>query len=140
MDYQGFDNYCDAGILFLSRLKSNAKIEVLKSKTVIIDGHEVKDSTVLLGDKKQDKQMDNILRILEIPDRENPGSTVRLITNNFEHSAALISRYYREHWQIELLYSTEFNSVIRKKNKYIMVKCGYRIFLSTPLSLFLKNG
>ena len=56
-----------------------------------VNGQEVKDSIVLLGDKKQDKQMENVLRILETPDRENPGSTVRIITNDFEHSAALIS-------------------------------------------------
>jgi hypothetical protein len=34
-----------------------------------VDGQEVKDSIVLLGDKKQDKQMENVLRILETPDR-----------------------------------------------------------------------
>ncbi|MFP4199462.1 MAG: IS4 family transposase [Halanaerobium sp.] len=104
VDYQKFDDYCDADILFLSRLKSNAKIKVLKSETVIINDQKVKDSTVFLGDKKQDKQMNNILRILEIPDRENPGSTVRLITNDFKHSAALISRYYRDRWQIEIFF------------------------------------
>ncbi len=48
--------------------------------------------------------MGNTLRILEIPDRENPGSTIRLITNDFKHSAALISRYYRDRWQIESFY------------------------------------
>jgi len=48
--------------------------------------------------------MDNILRILEIPDSENPGSTLRLITNDFEHSAVLISRYYRDRWRIEIFF------------------------------------
>lgn len=104
VDYQKFDKYCKKNILFLSRLKSNAKIKVLKSKTVIVDGQEVKESIVLLGDKRQDKQMENLLRILEIPDRENPGNTIRLITNDFKHSAVLISRYYRDRWQIEIFF------------------------------------
>ncbi len=54
-DYQKFDNYCNAGSLFLSRLKSNIATELLKSKTVIIDGLKVKDLTVLLGKKEKNK-------------------------------------------------------------------------------------
>jgi hypothetical protein len=97
VNYQSFDNYCNAGILFLSRLKSNAKIKVLKPQTVIIDDQKIKDSTVLLDDKKEEKKIDNSLRILKIPN-----NTVRLITNDFEHSVALISRYFRDRWQIEI--------------------------------------
>jgi len=61
-----------------------------------VNGQEVKDSIVLLGDKKQDKQMENVLRILETPDRENPGSTVRIITNDFEHFFESLKAFIRK--------------------------------------------
>ncbi|NLL20210.1 MAG: hypothetical protein GX263_00530 [Firmicutes bacterium] len=48
LDYKKFDDYCENGILFSSRLKKNALVEVIKELPVS-PGRIKKDSIVILG-------------------------------------------------------------------------------------------
>ena len=103
VDYKKFDEYTDNNILFLSRLKGNAKIEYIETETKYIDGKEIKDSIVELGTKNIN-QMENNLRLLEIPDDRDPDKIIKIITNDFERSAKEISDLYRNRWKIELFF------------------------------------
>lgn len=102
VDYEKFDEYCENDTIFLSRLKSNAKIEIISTETKIIDGKEVTDSIVRLGENTT--RMTNNLRLLEIPDDKEPGKIIRIITNDFTRSTQEISDFYRNRWQIELFF------------------------------------
>ncbi len=103
IDYKKFDAYCDNNTLFLSRMKSNAKIKVISSEKKIIDGKEIIDSIVRLGNENTN-QMKNDLRLLEIPDDQDPNELVRIITNDFNRSAQELSDLYRNRWQIEIFF------------------------------------
>ncbi|MCF8002056.1 MAG: IS4 family transposase [Halanaerobiales bacterium] len=103
VDYEKFDDYTDNNVLFLSRLKGNAKVEYINTGIKYVDGKEIKDSTVKLGNKGIN-QMKNNLRLLEIPDDRDPDKIIKIITNDFERSAKEISDLYRNRWKIELFF------------------------------------
>lgn len=102
LDYKKFDDYTNNDILFLSRLKNSAKVEYINKEIKYIDGKEIIDSTVRMGNKTN--QMSNTLRLLDMPDDKNPYKIISIITNDFEKTAKEISDLYRNRWKIELFF------------------------------------
>lgn len=103
VDYEKFDEYTENQTLFISKLKKNAKVEVIKSSMTTVDGKKVKDSIVRLGNKGTTRMRNN-LRLIEIPDDNDPSKIIRIITNDMERSAQEIGDLYRNRWQIELFF------------------------------------
>ena len=104
VDYNKFDDFTDEGILFLSRLKKNAKIEYISSETKHIDEKTIRESTVKLGSDINNTKMNNQIRLLEIPDDRNPKKIIKIITNDFNKTAQEISDLYRYRWKIETFF------------------------------------
>jgi IS4 transposase len=100
VDYEKFDIYCEKGIRFVTRLKSNAKIQVVKELTVKDETIE-KGHIVYLGTKGINR-MKHPLRIIKTHDTE--GKPVIILTNDFKLTAREISDIYRYRWQIELFF------------------------------------
>ena len=100
VDYKKFDDYCENGIYFASRLKKNALAEVLEEYPVK-PGPTQRDCKVLLG-KDGGSKMKNPLRLIETTDTEE--KPVIIITNNFILDAEEIGDIYRYRWQIELFF------------------------------------
>jgi hypothetical protein len=101
VDYKKFDEYCAKGIRFVTRLKGNAKIEVVKELPVDPTSPIKKHQIVYLGTKGINR-MKHPLRLIETEDTK--GNPIIIITNDFELSAAEISDIYRYRWQIELFF------------------------------------
>jgi hypothetical protein len=101
LDYKKFDEYCENGILFASRLKKNALVEVIKELPVTPGSKIKKDCTVILG-KDGFTKMYHPLRYIETEDLE--GNQIVIITNDFKMSAEEIGDIYRYRWQIELFF------------------------------------
>jgi IS4 transposase len=99
-DYKKFDDYCEKGILFVTRLKSNAIIKVIIDNPVDPDGVIDKDQIVRLGEGRN--QMKHDLRLIETKDTE--GNPIIILTNDFAISALEIGDIYRYRWQIELFF------------------------------------
>ena len=99
-DYKKFDDYCEKGILFVTRLKSNAIINVIADNPVDPDGVIDKDQIVRLGEGRN--QMKRDLRLIETKDTE--GNPVIILTNDFARSALEIGDIYRYRWQIGLFF------------------------------------
>ena len=97
LDYKKFDDYCENGILFASRLKKNALVEVIKELPVIPGSKIKKDRIVILG-KDGFTKMHRPLRCIETEDLE--GNQIIIITNDFKISAEEIGDIYRYRWQI----------------------------------------
>lgn len=100
LDYKKFDLYCKKGIRFVTRLKENARVEVLQELDVDEDSVIEEDLKVRLG--KGRTQMENELRVVITQDME--GNPVMILTNDFTMSAEEISAIYRSRWQIELFF------------------------------------
>jgi IS4 transposase len=99
-DYTKFDEYSEKGVLFITRLKSNAVVEVIADNPVDPQGAIFSDQIVRLG--TGDDRMKNPLRLLKTIDTE--GNLVLILTDDFARSAREIGDLYRYRWQIELFF------------------------------------
>jgi IS4 transposase len=100
VDYKKFDEYCDAGIRFVTRLKDNAYTQELKTAFVEEDSPIEEDLTVILG--KNYTKMKHELRL--VVTKDTAGNPVMILTNVFDKSAEEISSIYRNRWKIELFF------------------------------------
>jgi len=100
LDYGKYDDYCQRGIRFVSRLKNNAVVEEMEERALPEAAKIDRDVKVTLG--KGNKRMKNALRMIEITDSQ--GRPVRIITNRFDLTAEEIGDMYRSRWQIEIFF------------------------------------
>jgi len=98
-DYDKWDQYCKSNIRFITRLKSNAIIDIIEQR--IIENTDIIESIVRLGNPNR-KQMENELRLIQTKDTK--GNIIVIVTNDFKISAQEISEIYRHRWQIELFF------------------------------------
>ena len=84
LDYKQFDYYCDNQILFVTRLKENAIMEVMTELNVNPESAIKIDAIVFLG--KNNRRMEHPLRLIETEDTE--GNPIRIITNVTDLTAA----------------------------------------------------
>ncbi|MBZ4688734.1 MAG: transposase, family [Clostridiales bacterium] len=101
VDYKKFGSYCEKGIRFVSRLKSNSLVEVVEELPLNLESNIKKDQLVYLG-KDRTTKMNHLIRLIETEDSE--GNPVIIITNDFELAAEEISDIYRNRWQIEIFF------------------------------------
>lgn len=100
VDYLKFDEYCDKGIFFASRLKDNAVVRKIYSFRLPQNSLVKSDSMIILGTPQ--KRVDNYLRLIETVDSN--GNPIRIVTNRFDLDAEEISEIYRARWAIELFF------------------------------------
>lgn len=100
VDYKLFDEYCEKGIRFVTRLKDNAVVEFIGQREVCEDSHIEEDVDVILG--SQSRRMKNKLRVVTIDDGDNEPFSI--VTNDFNLSTEELSNIYRYRWQIELFF------------------------------------
>src|SRR5699024_10927740 len=101
-DYKQFDQLCDAGLQFITRLKKNAEIEVLSEQKPDTENLIFKDQDVFLGKVVSGTKITHPLRLIETEDSE--GNRVTILTNCFHLSAKEIGDLYRYRWKIETLF------------------------------------
>jgi IS4 transposase len=112
LDYKKFDEYCDHGIHFTTRLKENAVYRLINTQ-VLGQENILSESTILLG--TQSKAMKHGLRLIEVLDTQ--GNLIRIVTNRWDVSAEEISEIYRSRWAIELFFKW-MKQHVRIKNFY----------------------
>jgi len=100
LEYKLFDHYCKEGIRFVTRLKNNACVEVLKELEVDEESVIEEDLIVRLGKGKN--RMEHDLRLVITKDTE--GKAIMILTNDFTMTAEEIGDIYRYRWQIELFF------------------------------------
>lgn len=96
LQYKMFDHYCKEGIRFVTRLKNNACVEVLRELEVDEESVIEEDLIVRLGKGKN--RMENDLRLVITKDTE--GKAVMILTNDFNITAEEIGVIYRYRWSI----------------------------------------
>lgn len=140
LNYKKFDEYCDEGIRFVSRSKSNTIYTVLEELPVEPNTPFIREAVVRLGNPST-YQMRHPLRLIETMDRE--GNRITIITNDMKMSPQEISDVYRYRWQIELFFKWCKQHLHIKKfygHSRAAVYNQIRIALITfCLTLLLKN-
>ena len=101
IEYKLFDQYCEGGTRFVTRLKANALIEVIEEKSVDPNGPILREAMVLLGNPST-YQMKHPLRLIETKDSH--GNAIVIVTNDMQMSTIELGDIYRYRWHIELFF------------------------------------
>lgn len=104
VDYEWLYNLDSNYVFFVTRLKSNADIEIIES-FLTNDKHEhvLSDQDVKLTGFYTSKKYPKILRIVKVYDKENDQMLV-LLTNNLSWTADTVSQLYKARWAVEVFF------------------------------------
>ena len=102
-DYALYARWIDKDVYFVSRLRANAKFEVVQERAVRPGGLVLKDQTIRLTDRHTRKKCQHPLRRVEALNEET-GEILVFVTNHYQLAAGTIAAIYKERWQIELFF------------------------------------
>ena len=100
VDYQAFDQFSDAGVSFVTRLKENAATWVIKRYETDDESKVVYHDLVTVGCGK--KKTRNAFRYIQLCDDD--GKHVQFLTNVMDKTPEEIGDIYKLRWQIELFF------------------------------------
>jgi hypothetical protein len=98
-DYQWFNSLSEAGVFFVTRQKSNAVYQTLKSQPTIAGTGVTSDQIIKVGTGKLGLK----LRRVQYHDSKS-NRNFAFLTNNFRLAAKTIADIYKERWKIELFF------------------------------------
>lgn len=102
-DYGLFGRWCEAGVYFVTRLKSDAAYRLVEILPVPSEGNVLTDELIELDSIKGRRDCPHTLRRVVVWDEAN-GRSIVLVTNHLSFAAGTIGRIYKERWQIELFF------------------------------------
>jgi IS4 transposase len=103
IDFERLGRLADAGSFFVTRAKSNLKVQRRYSHAVDKSTGLICDQTVVLTVFYSRKGFEAPLRRIKFKDPAS-GKTLVFLTNNFALPALTITQLYRLRWQIELFF------------------------------------
>ena len=102
-DYAWFNTLTDKGIFFVTRLKSKAKISVVKRHSIPSGKGLTSDQTIKFTGKQTANKCGVHLRRIGYKDAVT-GKHYAFLTNNFKLSAKTIADIYKSRWDVELFF------------------------------------
>jgi hypothetical protein len=103
-DYALFSRWCNEGVFFVTRMKSDARYEVLEQRPIFApEGNVVADQRIRLSSEQARRDCPHELRRIEAIHPET-GQTLVFLTNLHKLSAATIAAIYKDRWQVELFF------------------------------------
>ena len=108
-DYAQFAQWTTQGVYFVTRMKENARYEVIEQRTPPQNRNILRDEVIRLTGvhakiPAQDKCPHRLRRIV-VWDDKNQRELV-ILTNHLEFGATTLANVYKERWQIELFFKT----------------------------------
>jgi hypothetical protein len=104
VDYEWLYNLDSSGVYFVTRLKSNADIDIVQSYlTNKKQEHILSDQEIALTGFYTKSKYPKNLRIVKVYDAEND-QTLTLLTNNLSWTADTISQLYKARWDVEVFF------------------------------------
>jgi len=104
VDYAWLYNLDSSGVFFVTRLKSNADIEIATSfLTSEKQEHILSDEDIRLTGFYSTQKYPDKLRIVTVYDKENDQKLV-LLTNHLSWTADTISQLYKARWDVEVFF------------------------------------
>ena len=102
-DYRLFGRWCAEGVLFVTRMKRDARYQVVRQLEFMPKGSVVNDQLVVLDAQGAQDKCPHTLRRVEVV-REDKDEVLVFVTNALHLSAATIAAIYKDRWQIELFF------------------------------------
>ena len=103
IDYALFTRWTRAGVFFVSRLKKNADVVAVESRSVPKESRILRDEIIRLKPFEAGRpDLENLRRVVVW--LEDKQQELELLTNQFDLAASTIAAIYKERWQIELFF------------------------------------
>jgi hypothetical protein len=100
-DYALFGQWCGEDVYFVTRMKSDARYEVVQERQVPLNRGIVSDQIIRLSGVGAAQKCPYELRRVEAV-RDDGGENLVFLTNLFDLGASTIAAIYKDRWQIEL--------------------------------------
>jgi hypothetical protein len=159
VDYAWWGQLCAGGVIFVTRLKSNATYEVLEERAVPRQRNVISDQVIRLSGQAASGCPDPLRRVeVRVPDSDK---TMVFVTNHLKWGATTVAAIYKERWQVELFFKalkqnlkiksflgTNANAVqtqvwtallVMLLLKYMQLKARYKWSLSNLVALLRMN-
>jgi hypothetical protein len=102
-DYALWGQWSAQKVYFVTRLKDNAKFEVVGNREVPQGRHVLKDELIELRGTKAIEKCPVPLRRTEVEDPQT-GETLVFVTNHLGLGASTIAAIYKDRWEIEIFF------------------------------------
>ena len=102
-DYHWWRQFTETGAVFVTRLKTNARVRVTHTRAIAADAKDaiLADETIVLAGNH--RRAGDVLRRVTVARTDNTAPIV-IVTNDFTRPAAVIADLYRQRWAIELFF------------------------------------
>jgi hypothetical protein len=104
VDYRWWKQLCDDGVYFVTRLRSDAKYQLIGEREVASDGKVIGDHLIEIGGTEH-IPFKLVVRVVTIWD-EKRQEELAFLTNHLEFAASTIAGIYKQRWQIELFFKS----------------------------------
>lgn len=101
LDYELFESWCEQGVWFVTRTKSNMDYRVVEDRSVPQGRNILSDQVIELAGKQVACR--HRLRRVVVWDAANSRSIV-LLSNHLDFGATTLAAIYKDRWQIELFF------------------------------------
>jgi hypothetical protein len=102
-DYRLFSYWTDSGVYFVTRMKDNARFEVVEEREVPQNRGIVRDQIIRLTGIGAEDKCAHLLRRVEAT-REDTGETLVFVTNHHKLGASTVAAIYKDRWAVELFF------------------------------------
>ena len=104
IDYAWWNELDKEGLFFVSRVKTNLRIDIVGQHKTQLSGSVLADDLVMCGEYQGMKKYEGkTMRRIRILDTQK-GQIYEYLTNNFELDPEEIAFIYKQRWQIELFF------------------------------------
>ena len=133
-NYKTFGNFCETGVLFVTRLKENATYKVIEVRKTDCEQVPSDQTIIFTGVQTKKKCPYRLRRITSID--EKSGHTIIILTNIFDVSATYIAKMYRARWNIEIFFKT-IKQNLRIKKFYAQTENAVKTQIWIALIVYL---
>ena len=104
-DFSLYNFFKNNNIRFVTRVKSNAKYQVLEQNDTSENSNVLKDETIAFTVYYSNKKYPHPLRLIQYYD-DIQDKELTFLTNDFENDAQTITDIYKARWEIEIFFRT----------------------------------
>jgi len=102
IDYEWFVQLTKQAVYFVTRLKDNARFDVVEDRPVPAEGNILKDQVIFFHSQAEPSE-EYFFRLVEVW-LEDKQESVVFLTNNLQFAASTIAAIYKDRWAVELFF------------------------------------